>query len=190
MHSTHDPTPVVAQAPHANSIGCLPIGACKPAMKLQILDLLLERFHDLTHWLEMANATLPNHLMAGFAASCAVVVMLWLPILCAVLRVVWALAEVGPARKVMTTFFILVLGMPLYPVLVALLLALVWPVMGFTVLTLSFFGPCALGLWFMSCLWEWMEKTVSTQRATSHRMQRRNQSVEKISLVGSWYVDC
>ena len=92
--------------------------------------MLLSHFHHLTSWLETANAMLPNHVMAGFAVSYTVALVIWLPILYAALRVTWVSADVGPARKAMTTFFILGLGVPLYPVLAALLLALVWLIAG------------------------------------------------------------
>ena len=69
---------------------------------------------------------------------------------------VWVLAEEGPARKCMTTFFILSLSLPLYPVLAALLLVLIWLVLGFAVLIVSTFGPAALGLLGLMQLWEVM----------------------------------
>ncbi|CAE6957404.1 unnamed protein product [Symbiodinium sp. CCMP2456] len=125
--------------------------------------------------------------MTGFTVSYAVALLLFLPTLYAVLRMVWVLAEEGPARKCMTTFFILGLSLPLYPLLAALLLALIWLILGFAVLVVSTFGPAALGLFALMQLWEVMENVMEQERAKTSQMQRRNSSVEDITC---WELLC
>ena len=100
---------------------------------------------------------------------------------------VWVLAEEGPARKCMTTFFILSLSLPLYPVLAALLLVLIWLVLGFAVLIVSTFGPAALGLLGLMQLWEVMENVVTEEREKTSQMRRRNSAVEDITC---WELLC
>ena len=153
---------------------------------LHCLDVPFARFQDLSVWLERVNATLPNHVMTGFTVSYVVVLLLFFPILYAVLRVVWALAAEGPARKSMTTFFILILGVPLYPLLAALLLALIWLLAGFVVLAISSFGPAALGLWALMQLWELMEKLVSEEQAQASRVQREDITCWELILYPPW----
>ncbi|CAE7199698.1 unnamed protein product [Symbiodinium sp. KB8] len=125
--------------------------------------------------------------MTGFTVSYAVALLLFFPTLYAVLRMVWVLAEEGPARKCMTTFFILSLSLPLYPVLAALLLVLIWLILGFAVLVVSTFGPAALGLFALMQLWEVMENVVTQERAKTSQMRRRNSTVQDITC---WELLC
>ena len=148
---------------------------------------LVAGFYDLTSWLQMANAALPNGVMTGFTVSFVVCNLLLVPILYAVLRVVWVLAAVGPARKAMTTFFILCLGVPLYPVVTALVLAFVWLGLGFSVLILSSFGPAALGFQCLILLCECTSGTIKYEQSKALKMQRRNQVVEDITC---WELIC
>jgi hypothetical protein len=148
---------------------------------------LIEYFYNLVDWLERANAVLPNHVMTGFTVSFAICCLLFLPILLIVLRMVWAIAEVGPARKSMTSFFIVSLGVPLYPVLTALLLALLWLAIGCAMLILSSFGPAALLFWLMVRLWEFKTDFVEAELDKSGDMQRGNEPVEDITC---WELVC
>ena len=148
---------------------------------------LAEYFYKLVNCLQQANAVLPNHVMTGFAVSFAICSLLFLPILCIVLRMIWAIAEVGPARKTMTSFFIVFLGVPLYPILTALLLALLWLGIGCSMLILSSFGPAAILFWLMVRLWEFSEDFVESELEKSSDMQINNQSVEDISC---WELAC
>ncbi|CAE7697271.1 unnamed protein product, partial [Symbiodinium pilosum] len=104
-----------------------------------------------------------------------------------ILRMIWVLAEVGPARKSLTTFFILALGIPMYPVLAALLLALFWLIAGVSVLAVSCFGPAALAFWAFVQFWDLMEDFVSTEKARARRLGRRNATAEDITC---WELIC
>ena len=112
-----------------------------------------------------------------------IVLILFVPTLFSVLWMIWSLAEMRPARKTMTTFFILGLGVPLYPVLTALLLALIWLVIGCVVLILSIFVPAALAYFFMEGFCKFTGDTVSEQITRALRMQRRGQVVEDITCL-------
>lgn len=166
----------------------LPKDPIRPqVMRTQLADVPIEYFYTLIGWLERVNALLPNHVMTGFAVSFALGCLLLLPILCIVLRMVWAISRVGPARKTMTTFFILCLGVPLYPVLAALLLALLWLGIGCSMLIVSSFGPAALLCWLMVRLWEFQQEFLEVEEERKSEMQRRNEVVEDISC---WELLC
>ena len=164
-------------------------GTFRTAMGIHLADLwpLVEYFYNLVSWLERANAVLPNHVMTGFAVSFTVCCLLFLPILYTVLRMVWAISEVGPARKSMTTFFIVCLGVPLYPVLTALLLALLWLGIGCSMLILSSFGPAALLFWLFVRLWELKTDFVEAENEKMNDLERGPQPVEDITC---WELVC
>ena len=87
---------------------------------------------------------LPDACPFGFLTTCAAAIVLMPVILYSALCMVWSLAQVGRARKSMSSVFIVLLGIPLYPILSALLMALLWVsvrVVGLACVTL---GPVAL----------------------------------------------
>jgi len=95
-------------------------------------------------------AGLPGACPTGFVTTTVAAVVMMPVIIYVVLCMVWSLAEVGPARKTMTSFFVFLLGVPLYPALVAVLFAIFWFILGILSLTLVTLGPVfvvAFGWW-------------------------------------------
>lgn len=93
---------------------------------------------------------LPDVCPTGFLTTYVSALVMLPIILYATLAMVWSLAAVGPARKSMTTFFILFLGIPLYPILTCLLLAAFWfvaGILGFVIVTLGPIALVAFGWW-------------------------------------------
>jgi hypothetical protein len=103
----------------------------------------------------------------GFLTTYAAAVVMLPVILYATLAMVWSLAAVGPARKSMTTFFVLFLGIPLYPILTFLLLAVFWFVAGILGFVLVTLGPIAL----VGLLW-WQLIDATADFARSQRETR------------------
>ena len=123
--------------------------------------------------------------------SFVIVPLRFVPILFSVLMITWALAEVGSARKAMTTFFMIGLRVPLYLVLTALLLALVWLVLGFLVLLFSMFGPAVLGFYLLPFSTVFTSDTVSKQITRApHATSRPRSAGYHVLGTCLWLVDC
>uniref|UniRef100_A0A7S4PXP8 Uncharacterized protein n=1 Tax=Alexandrium monilatum TaxID=311494 RepID=A0A7S4PXP8_9DINO len=95
-------------------------------------------------------ASLPDVCPIGFATTYLASLVLMPVILYVVLSMVWSLAAVGSARKCMSTFFILLLGVPLYPVLTAVSLLAIWLVLGVLGVALATLGP----IFAVAFLWQ------------------------------------
>jgi len=123
---------------------------------------------------------LPDVCPTGFLTTYAAAVVMLPVILYATLAMVWSLAAVGPARKFMTTFFILFLGIPLYPILTFLLLAVFWfvaGILGFVLVTLGAIALVAF-LW-----WQLIDAKVRfVRRQQETRVQTEDISCMHLSL--------
>jgi len=123
---------------------------------------LFGKLYSATQWMPDPNSI--GFITTGIAALVMMPVILY-----TTLSVIFSLAAVGPARKFMTTFFVVFLGVPLYPILAALLLTIVWFVLGVLAIALVTVGPVfltALGWWKLV---EWKNDFVADQR---HRQAR------------------
>ena len=76
----------------------------------------------------------PQFTLVGFLTSYACFLLLMPLLLIQALACVCAMTEIGPARKTFSSFFILVLGTPVYPIVSLLVLAIVWIIISFVLL--------------------------------------------------------
>lgn len=101
--------------------------------------------YDVVH---NANEFLPNFATVGFVVSYVVVVLCFPILLGLALYAVWSLAKLGPARKTFSTILIVGFGVPLYPILAFLTLAIFWIILGVVMLGVA----VALPMFCAACL--------------------------------------
>eukprot|EP00931_Biecheleriopsis_adriatica_P049246 TRINITY_DN28481_c0_g1_i1.p1 TRINITY_DN28481_c0_g1~~TRINITY_DN28481_c0_g1_i1.p1 ORF type:complete len:726 (+),score=102.01 TRINITY_DN28481_c0_g1_i1:60-2237(+) len=86
----------------------------------------------------------PEFATTGFATSYTVVLASLPFILVTSLVLVWSIASIGPARKTLSTALILTFGVPVYPILTALVLAIFWTVVSFAAWAAAIAAPIFL----------------------------------------------
>jgi len=116
-------------------------------MSADILGTLRNHGLDLSciaaHWtagydvVKNVNEFQPNFATVGFVVSYVVVVLCFPILLGLALYAVWSLAKLGPARKTFSTILIVGFGVPLYPILAFLTLAIFWIILGVATLGLA-----------------------------------------------------
>lgn len=133
---------------------------------------------DLFGKLYGATHCLPDPNSIGFITTCIAALVMMPVILYTTLSIVCSLAAVGPARKFMTSFFVVLLGVPLYPILAVLLLTIVWFVLGVLAIALVTLGPIFLTAFGWWKLIEWKGEFVADQR----RRQVRTDDINCLQL--------
>jgi hypothetical protein len=83
----------------------------------------------------------PNFSSTGFAISYSAALLSLPFLLIMALVAVWSIASAGPARKTFSSILIISVGVPVYPIVLALLLALFWIVVEFLALAFGVVGP-------------------------------------------------
>ena len=100
-------------------------------------QLILTKLAELQH-------IVPTPASIGFVVSygCALLIMplLMLQALCSVC----AMTEIGPVRKSMSSFFIVLLGTPLYPLITGLVLMIIWVLLYAFAIAVSAIAPLAI----------------------------------------------
>jgi len=115
----------------------------------QLSDRVAAGFWDVYDWMRMAEGTLPNFASTGFLTSYAMVLLTFPFVLIVCLYMVWSIAAVGPARKTLSTLLIVLFGVPLYPILTGLVLAILWVILhfgAFAVAIAGIFCLCTFGV--------------------------------------------
>lgn len=92
-------------------------------------------------WIGAVNTTWPDFATTGFLVSYAAAALSFPFFLGVSLYLVWSIAAVGPARKTLSTALIVTFGVPLYPVLTFLVLAILWIILSFATLCFAVVGP-------------------------------------------------
>eukprot|EP00928_Gymnodinium_smaydae_P038822 TRINITY_DN26681_c0_g1_i1.p1 TRINITY_DN26681_c0_g1~~TRINITY_DN26681_c0_g1_i1.p1 ORF type:complete len:600 (-),score=73.87 TRINITY_DN26681_c0_g1_i1:376-2175(-) len=87
---------------------------------------------------------LPEVCPTGFLTTYVASLVMMPVILYVSLAMIWSLADVGPARKSMTTVFVVVLGVPVYPLLIAVVLMILWLILGVLGIACVTLGPIFL----------------------------------------------
>lgn len=113
------------------------------------------------------NEFWPNFATTGFVVSYVAALLSFPLLLFVALYLVWSIASVGPARKTFSSIIIIVVSVPLYPVLAALLLGLIWMVLAFVVLMGSVVGPLALFSFMWVQIHEKASDFIEKQRSES-----------------------
>ncbi|CAK0832634.1 unnamed protein product [Prorocentrum cordatum] len=95
----------------------------------------------------------PNFASTGFAISYGAALLCLPFLLIMALVAVWSVASAGPARKTFSSILIISVGVPVYPIVLALLLAIFWIVVEFLALAFGVVGPLAvtIGVFSFGC---------------------------------------
>lgn len=109
---------------------------------------VLSHFWVVYGWVVKVENIWPDFASTGFLCSYAMVLLTFPLVVFISLRFIWSIAAVGPARKTLSSILVLLFGVPLYPLLTALVLAILWIIMSFAMLAVAIAGSI-----FVITLW-------------------------------------
>jgi len=139
---------------------------------------VVAQFWEVYNWIKMTEEILPNFASTGFLTSYGMALVMFPFILLTVLYMVWSIAAVGPARKTLSTILIVLFGVPLYPLLTGLVLAITWVILHFASFALAIAGSIFVVVLWCNRLWVCAQEHAETQAEELEE----NPTVEDISF--------